>query len=72
MSPLFSKPKAPTIQKAPETPKKSEAEIAQAAESEKQKRKLQKGRAATILSKGAMGDDSASTTGLATKELLGK
>lgn len=71
MSGLSSKPKAPVIQGAPRTPQKSDAEIAAASEEEKQKRKLQKGRAATILSRGAMGDDTASPSGLATKTLLG-
>ena len=63
----FMKPSTPNIPKPVEVPKKTDAEIGQSQEAEKQKRKLQKGRASTILS-GAQGDDS---SGLATKTLLG-
>jgi len=68
MGSLFGSPATPTIQAAPSVPKKTDAEIGAAAEKAKQRRKFQKGRAATILSKGTVGEDS---TGLATKELLG-
>lgn len=66
-----SKPRAPEPVKIP-TEDNSAADIAKAAEEEKQRRKTQKGRAATILSRGVMGDDSSTgSSGLATKKLLG-
>lgn len=70
---IFSKPKAPALPEVPAEP--TNAEIAASAEEDKQGRRLQKGRASTMLggddvSKvgGTLGDD---TTGLATKTLLG-
>lgn len=63
-------PKAPEPVKIP-TEQESAADIAQAAEEEKQRRKTQKGRAATILSRGVLGDDTSSGAGLATKKLMG-
>lgn len=75
MGSLFSKPKAPVIQEAPKIAKKTDKEIGVAAEADKQKRKLQKGRASTILGgsdAGVVGDDSAApSAGLATKTLMG-
>ena len=73
----FKKPKVPRpapIQKfdpiAVPTEKDNAAEIAKAQEEEKERRKTQRGRAATMLTggQGVMGDD---TSGLATKTLLG-
>lgn len=66
----FLKPKKPKPLPAPKVPteKESAEDLSRAAEDEKQRRKYQKGRASTILSKGVQGDDS---TGLATKKLLG-
>ena len=69
---LTSAPQAAPIQAAPVIAKKTDKEIGAAAEADKQKRKLQKGRAATILSGGSVGDDSAApSAGLGTKTLLG-
>ena len=69
----FKKPKAPALPEVPKGP--TEAEIAAASEADKQGRRMQKGRASTMLSGddvskvgGTLGDD---TTGLATKTLLG-
>lgn len=73
----FSKPKVPApapIQKfepiAVPTEKDNQADISRAQAEEKERRKTQRGRAATMLTggKGVMGDDS---SGLATKTLLG-
>jgi hypothetical protein len=63
-----SKPKVPEPVKVP-TRENSAADIAAAAEEDKQRRAAQAGRASTLLSgRGVVGDD---TTGLATKKLLG-
>lgn len=66
----FKKPKLPKVPKGP-----SDAEINKAAEVDKQGRRFQRGRAATMLSGddmskvgGVLGDDA---KGLATKKLLG-
>lgn len=67
----FKKPKMPEVKQIEvPTEKNSAKDLSQAAEDEKQRRKNQKGRAATILSnqKGILGDDS---SGVATKRLLG-
>jgi len=71
----FKKPKVQTptpVAAAPATPALTESaeDIALAQEEGKQKRRKQRGRASTILSRdeGVLGDDSA---GLATKTLLG-
>jgi len=71
----FKKPKVQTpapVAAAPATPTLTESaeEISLAQEEGKQKRRKQRGRASTILSRdeGVLGDDSA---GLATKRLLG-
>ena len=69
----FKKPKAPKLPSVPKGP--TDAEIAAASEKEKQSRRYQRGRGATILSGddvskigGTLGDD---VSGLATKKLLG-
>ena len=69
----FKKPKAPKLPEVPKGP--TDAEIAAAAEKDKQGRRYQKGRASTMLSGddiskigGTLGDD---VSGLATKKLLG-
>lgn len=66
---IFSppKPKAPPPPKIP-TEAESAAELSEASEVSKQRAFSQRGRASTLLSRGAQGDDS---TGMATKKLLG-
>lgn len=71
MTALFSKPKTPTLQAPPSVPQKSDKEIGEEQEKNKLKFALQKGKASTILSKGSVGDDSVSASGLATKKLTG-
>lgn len=69
----FKKPKIPAPPPVPKGP--TDAEIAAASEREKQSRRFQQGRAATMLSGadasnvgGTLGDD---VSGIATKKLLG-
>lgn len=69
----FKKPKAPKLPPVPKGP--TDAEIAAAAEEDKQSRRYQRGRGATMLSGeaaslagGTLGDD---VSGMATKKLLG-
>ena len=67
MSPSTPKPPEPVA-----VPTLSDAEVSDASETEKQRRKGQKGRASTLLSSDAiLGDDSSVGSGLATKTLLG-
>lgn len=70
MSP--SKPRLPPPPK-PVTREASAKEISDAHEAEKDRRRVQKGRAATMLTggRGVMGDDSSGAGGLATKTLMG-
>ncbi len=70
----FKKPSVPTMKPAPVAapPSSSDASVQNAAAEELKKLKMQRGRAATLLTggTGVMGDDSTGG-GLATKMLLG-
>jgi len=68
MGALFKKPKMPKPLPRQDVP---EPDVEAETQKELERLKKQRGRTATILTRGVMGDDSASSSGLATRKLLG-